>query len=203
MEENGEKKIERKAAAGKKHRGMGVILAALFAALTAAGCFIQIPLPGGIPIVLQDMMAMLSGMLLGPLYGTVAVFVFLVLGCIGLPVFSGKAGLHVIIGGPTGGFLVGYLLAALAAGIVIKLMLPPSKKHGRAISYIAISAAGLTATVIVFICGIIGFRIVTHCGLAKALAAVLIPFIPGNIIKLVLMVLLTKKFRPVIAEYIG
>lgn len=75
----------------KKRRGMGVILAALFAALTAAGCFIQIPLPGGIPIVLQDMMAMLSGMLLGPLYGTIAVFVFLVLGCIGLPVFSGKA----------------------------------------------------------------------------------------------------------------
>jgi len=55
----------------------------------------------------------------------------------------------------------------------------------------------------VFVCGIIGFRLVTHYDMAKTLAAVLVPFIPGNIIKLVLMVLLTKKFRPVIAGYIG
>jgi len=187
----------------KKRRGMGVILAALFAALTAAGCFIQIPLPGGIPIVLQDMMAMLSGMLLGPLYGTIAVFVFLVLGCIGLPVFSGKSGLHVLIGGPTGGFLFGYLLGALAAGIILSLLLPTSKKQSTLKSYIVITVAGLVATIVVFVCGIIGFRLVTHYDMAKTLAAVLVPFIPGNIIKLVLMVLLTKKFRPVIAGYIG
>src|SRR5574344_2542958 len=187
----------------KKRRGMGVILAALFAALTAAGCFIQIPLPGGIPIVLQDMMAMLSGMLLGPLYGTIAVFVFLVLGCIGLPVFSGKAGLHVIIGGPTGGFLIGYLLSALVGGLILALLLPSSKKHSAVKSYIIISVAALAATIVVFAAGIIGFRMVTHYGMAKTLGAVLVPFIPGNCIKLVLMILLTKKFRPIIANYIG
>ena len=146
---------------------------------------------------------MLSGMLLGPLYGTIAVFVFLVLGCIGLPVFSGKAGLHVLIGGPTGGFLFGYLLGALAAGIILSLLLPTSKKQSTLKSYIVITVAGLVATIVVFVCGIIGFRLVTHYDMAKTLAAVLVPFIPGNIIKLVLMVLLTKKFRPVIAGYIG
>src|SRR5574344_2437801 len=198
-----ENDIERKPASDRKRRSTGIVLAALFAALTAAGCFIQIPLPGGIPIVLQDMMAMLSGMLLGPLYGTIAVFVFLVLGCIGLPVFSGKAGLHVLIGGPTGGFLFGYLLGALAAGIILSLLLPTSKKQSTRKSYIVITDSGLVATIVVFVCGIIGFRLVTHYDMAKTLAAVLVPFIPGNIIKLVLMVLLTKKFRPVIAGYIG
>lgn len=198
-----ENQIEQKANSGKKRRSMGIILSALFAALIAAGCFIQIPLPGGVPVVLQDMMAMLSGMLLGPVYGTIAVFVFLVLGCIGLPVFSGKAGLHVIIGGPTGGFLIGYLLGAFAAGLILALLLPSSKKHGAAKSYIIISVAGLIATVVVFVAGIIGFKLVTHYDMAKTLAVVLVPFIPGNIIKLVLMVLLTKKFRPVIANYIG
>ena len=47
----------------KKKKSTGTILVALFAALISAGCFIQIPLPGGIPIILQDMLAMLSGML--------------------------------------------------------------------------------------------------------------------------------------------
>lgn len=198
-----ENDIEKKPASDRKRRSTRSVLAALFAALTAAGCFIQIPLPGGIPIVFQDMMAMLSGLLLGPVYGTIAVFVFLVLGCIGLPVFSGKAGLHVIIGGPTGGFLIGYLLSALAAGLILALLLPSSKKHSAVKSYIIISVASLAATIVVFAAGIIGFRMVTHYGMAKTLGAVLVPFVPGNCIKLVLIILLTKKFRPVIANYAG
>lgn len=188
----------------KKKKSTGTILAALFAALISAGCFIQIPLPGGIPIILQDMLAMLSGMLLGPLYGSIAVFVFLVLGSIGLPVFSGKAGLQVITAGPTGGFLIGYLLGALAAGLFLKFLLPPTsaeRQHGKAKTYILITAAAVLATVIVFVCGIIGFMHVTGSDFSKTLAAVLIPFIPGNLLKIVLMVPLTRTFRPVIEQY--
>ncbi|MDY4190043.1 biotin transporter BioY [Treponema porcinum] len=188
----------------KKKKSTGTILAALFAALISAGCFIQIPLPGGIPIILQDMLAMLSGMLLGPLYGSIAVFVFLVLGSIGLPVFSGKAGLQVITAGPTGGFLIGYLLGALAAGLFLKFLLPPAsaeRRHVKAKTYILITAAAVLATVIVFVCGIIGFMRVTGSDFSKTLAAVLIPFIPGNLLKIVLMVPLTRTFRPVIEQY--
>ena len=150
------------------------------------------------------MLAMLSGMLLGPLYGSIAVFVFLVLGSIGLPVFSGKAGLQVITAGPTGGFLIGYLLGALAAGLFLKFLLPPAsaeRRHGKAKTYILITAAAVLATVIVFVCGIIGFMRVTGSDFSKTLAAVLIPFIPGNLLKIVLMVPLTRTFRPVIEQY--
>ena len=188
----------------KNKKSTGTILAALFAALISAGCFIQIPLPGGIPIILQDMLAMLSGMLLGPLYGSIAVFVFLVLGSIGLPVFSGKAGLQVITAGPTGGFLIGYLLGALAAGLFLKFLLPPAsaeRRHVKAKTYILITAAAVLATVIIFVCGIIGFMRVTGSDFSKTLAAVLIPFIPGNLLKIVLMVPLTHTFRPVIEQY--
>ena len=101
----------------------GLVLSALFAALISAGSFLIIPLPGGIPIVLQDMMAMLSGLILGPVYGAIAVAVFLVLGSIGLPVFSGKAGLHVITAGPTGGFLIGYMVAAFFGGLFLHILL--------------------------------------------------------------------------------
>ena len=186
-----------------KKKLSGVILYALFAALICAGCFIQIPLPGGVPVVLQDMMAMLTGMLLGPVYGTAAVFVFLVLGSIGLPVFSGKAGISVILAGPTGGFLVGYLLSAFAAGIFLSLLLSNKKDNSNTKAWLLITAAALLATVVVFVCGIIGFMRVTHAGIAKTLSAVLVPFIPGNIIKIIVMVPLVKKLRPLIYNYIG
>ena len=186
----------------KKKKSAPLVLTALFAALISAGCFIQIPLPGGVPVAIQDMLAMLSGMILGPLYGAGAVVIFLVLGCIGLPVFTGKAGAQVILGGPTGGFLVGYLLGALAAGLVLAALLPLGRKHSTAAAYVAITIAALVATFVLFACGIVRFMQLTGYEFGKTMAAVLLPFIPGNIVKLILMVMLTKKFRPIVSAYI-
>ena len=182
---------------------LNTVLAALFAALISASCFIQIPLPGGIPILIQDMLAMLSGLILGPLQGGISVLIFLVLGSIGLPVFSGKAGIQVIFGGPTGGFLIGYLLGAVAGGLFLKFLLPPESdfKTKKVYTIVMISISCIIATVVVFIAGIIGFKIVTSSTMTKTLAAVLIPFIPGNLIKIVVMVPLTYNFRKVISVY--
>ena len=182
---------------------LNTVLTALFAALISASCFIQIPLPGGIPILIQDMLAMLSGLILGPLQGGISVLIFLVLGSIGLPVFSGKAGIQVIFGGPTGGFLIGYLLGAVAGGLFLKFLLPHEKdfKTKKVYTIVMISISCIIATVVVFIAGIIGFKIVTSSTMTKTLAAVLIPFIPGNLIKIVVMVPLTYNFRKVISVY--
>ena len=182
---------------------LNTVLTALFAALISASCFIQIPLPGGIPILIQDMLAMLSGLILGPLQGGISVLIFLVLGSIGLPVFSGKAGIQVIFGGPTGGFLIGYLLGAVAGGLFLKFLLPPESdfKTKKVYTIVMISISCILATVVVFIAGIIGFKIVTSSPMTKTLAAVLIPFIPGNLIKIVVMVPLTYNFRKVISVY--
>ncbi len=179
------------------------VLTALFAALISAACFIQIPLPGGIPILIQDMLAMLSGLILGPLQGAISVLIFLVLGSIGLPVFSGKAGIQIIFGGPTGGFLIGYLLGAVLGGLFLKFVLPPVKdfKTKRTYTIVMITISCIIATVVVFIAGIIGFKIVTQSTMTKTLAAVLIPFIPGNLIKIVVMVPLTYNFRKIISVY--
>ena len=186
----------------KKKKSAPLVLTALFAALISAGCFIQIPLPGGVPVAIQDMLAMLSGMILGPVYGAGAVVIFLVLGCIGLPVFTGKAGVQVILAGPTGGFLVGYLLGALAAGLALAALLPLGRKHSPTAAYAIITIAAMAATFVLFACGIVRFMQLTGYGFGKTMAAVLLPFIPGNIIKLILMVMLTKKFRPIVSAYI-
>ncbi len=187
----------------KMRKSTGVIFSALFAALISVGCFIQIPLPSGVPIVLQDMMAMLSGLLLGPVYGTISVLVFLILGCIGLPVFTGKAGVQVLYASPTCGFLIGYLVSALIGGLFLKFVLSSKKENSNVKSYLMITIASILATVVLFILGIIGFMNVTDSSLSKTLAAVLIPFLPGNIIKIVVMIPLVKKLRPVINNYIN
>ena len=196
-------------------------LSALFASLICAGCFIQIPLPGGVPIVIQDMMAMLSGLLLGPVFGGLAVLLFLLLGAIGLPVFTGKAGLHVLLAGPTSGFLWGYFFAAVIGGTILALFEltqkhaadksgqneaspEPQAKKSRSINIARIAIitlAALVATITAFACGVAGGIIVMHLPLEKVLPLYVLPFIPGNLIKLVLMVLLTKKFRPTILAY--
>lgn len=182
-------------------KSTNLILTALFAALIAAGCFILIPLPGGIPITFQDMLVMLSGLLLGPLYGSLAVAIFLLLGIIGLPVYTGKAGIQVLLHGPTCGFLWGYLIIAFLGGLALKIFLPNGKIHSNKKTMLVISLVSLLQNVVMFSCAIYGFMLVTHATFQKAVFAVLIPFIPGNVIKIVLMTFLTKKFRPVIWNY--
>ncbi len=193
--------------------GKKSVITALFAALICAGSFIQIPIPGGIPVTVQDMMAMLSGMLLGPVYGGLAVLIFLILGSLGLPVFTGKAGLGIILNGPTGGFLIGYFCGAVAAGLIIRIFVretpvgtedgEPEKNRARTLlNWIFIALAAITATVIMFALGIWGFhRIKPDFEMKRVLAAVLLPFIPGNTIKIIVAVPLVKKLCPAINNF--
>ena len=201
--------------------GKRAILVALFAAFVCAGCFIQIPLAGGVPIVIQDMMAMLSGLILGPIYGTLSVFIFLVLGSLGLPVFSGKGGFDKILNGPTGGFLVGYMLAALAGGLIVHFLVKNPYKEIPAenpadtpatefsaktniLNWIFFALAAIVATVVCFALGIAGFhRVKPDLEMSKVLSYVLIPFIPGNIIKLIIMIPLAKKLYPIVKNYLA
>lgn len=180
-------------------------LTALFSALICATAFIQIPLPTiGVPIVIQDMTAILAGMLLGPLYGTLSVLLFLVVGIIGLPVFSGKAGFHVISQGLTGGFLVGYLLAAFLAGLCMQLFYKPGKneKSTKAAfkSWLVLFFAAVIATVALFTLGIARFMAISEKSFIQSISLVLLPFLPGNLIKLGLVVILTKRLHRFIQE---
>lgn len=205
--------------------GKKTVITALFAALISAGYFINIPLIGGVPVTVQDMMAMLSGLLLGPLYGSAAVLIFLILGSIGLPVFSGKGGINIILNGLTGGFLAGYLFGALIGGLIIYFGLGKYRKQKESsgsensenaetdenyspkkdiYEVLIILSAALAATVIVFALGIIRFHLLLpNKPFREVLLITLVPFIPGNIIKIVIMTILTKKMRPVLLNYIG
>ena len=96
-----------------------IILVSTFAALTAVGAYLKIPLPH-IPITLQTFFVIMSGNLLGFKFGTLSQFLYLIVGLLGIPVFANGGGPGYIFQ-PTFGYLLGYPFCALAIGILIKL----------------------------------------------------------------------------------
>lgn len=182
---------------------------ALFAAIICVGCFIKIPL-GVIPIVLQNVLCILCAVLLGGIWGGAPTALFLLAGLIGLPVYSGGSGGLAVWLGPTGGFLPGYLLGAIAAGFIAGR---PSveEKHVTFKNVLRLVLAILAGMIIIYIPGVIRFSYwATEAGkipaektaLAYTMAACVIPYIPGDILKLAIAVPIALKLRPVLAQYL-
>ncbi len=191
---------------------------ALFAALICVGCLISIPLPGGVPISVQNMFSILAGCTLGGIQGAGAVGLFIVLGAIGLPVFSGAVGGMAILIGPTGGYIWGYFLGALVAGLILGTPHTFEKKFQVA-HWLKIALAAFLGYLIVYIPGVPWFRHVvlsnpennlnsvltplsTTGQLKQVLAWTVIPFIPGDLIKLIITVPLAATLRPILARYL-
>jgi len=173
-----------------------VSITSLFAALIAAGTFISIPLPfSPVPIVLQNMFALLCGLVLGPSQGGAAVALYLVAGAIGLPVFAGAKGGFIHFVGPTGGFLVGYLLSAIVAGFIAGSPRPAAKTR-----LWRIITAGIVGMLAVYVPGVVRLRAVLDCSWTAALAAGFTPFIIGDVIKTVLAILLATNLRRTAAK---
>ena len=105
---------------GKKSRRYRVhiiVLTALLAAVIACLSQISVPFPGGVPLTLQTFAVAFAGYVAGRAKGTAAVAVYLALGCIGAPVFSGFTGGAEKFVSPTGGFLAGFLAMSFLCGV--------------------------------------------------------------------------------------
>jgi len=113
-------------AKGRRKAITSLVFAALFAALTSAGTFLVIPV-GPVPVVLQNLFTLLAGLVLGPALGAGAVALFIAAGAVGAPVFAGGTAGMAILLGPTGGYLLGYLLGAFIAGAVVGFPAPGAK----------------------------------------------------------------------------
>jgi len=151
-----------------------MIYASLFAALTAAGAFLAIPI-GPVPIALQNLFVFLAGLLLGSRWGVWSVTIYLLTGALGLPIFAGGTGGIAKLAGPTGGYLLGYLPAVFVIGILFEKL--PKKPL---FSVIAMTLGAL----IVYACGVPWLKAVTGMAWSKALAAGLYPFLPGDALKI-------------------
>jgi biotin transport system substrate-specific component len=166
-------------------------LAALFAALLAVSSQFSITL-GAVPHTLQVFVVILAGLVLGARLGAISVALWITIGCFGLPVFSqGKAGAAVLLG-PTGGFLIGFVVCAYLVG---------RYAQGREITSFGSAIAILTGVGAVYILGWAGFmasfEFFLHKPMTweKAASLVIVPFLPFDLIKAVMASYLGMRVR--------
>lgn len=157
-----------------------LVLVALFAALTAVGAWISFPLPfSPVPIVLANVIALISGVILGKWLGPLSQIVYLLMGLIGIPVFAQFTAGPGILAGPTGGYLAGYVLGAFVAGLLMEY-LPVQLKEAR--FSISLTAGAL----VIYLAGVPWLMVVTGMNLPAALAAGMYPFLPGDLLKIII-----------------
>jgi biotin transport system substrate-specific component len=167
-----------------------IVYIALFAALTAAlALFPPINLPVvSVPITAQSMGVMLAGALAGAKRGGLALLLFIVLVAIGLPVLAGGRGGFGVLLSPSGGFLLSWPIAAFVIGWLFY-------RHGGNPAFLpAIAYLVFGGIVVIYLAGIPWIAFTAKIPLSKALMGSM-PFIPGDLVKVVLTALITHGVR--------
>lgn len=157
-------------------------LGAVFAAVIALCAWLAIPIPGGVVMTLQTFAVALCGYFLGAAVGLTALAVYLAVGAVGVPVFSGFSGGLGVLTGPTGGFLYGFIVLVLLCGVSNRL---PS-----AAARIALGCIGLA---VCHVCGILHFAATTGSDLAAAALSASVPYIIKDVISVAAAYRLAEK----------
>ena len=162
----------------KKMKVTDIVLCALFAAIIAVLSQIAIPMPSGVPVTLQTFAIALCGYYLCILRATVSTLVYVLIGAVGVPVFSGFKGGFASIVGPTGGFIIGFIAMAAICGVSFRTL--PDKF--RVPVRIAMGIAGLAACHIV---GFVQYSLISGKDLLTSFLLVSVPYLVKDIISVV------------------
>ena len=171
-----------------------VVACGFFAALISISAMISIPLfftP--IPFTLQVMAVCITGALLGPKKGTAAVAVYILLGCLGLPVFSGFQSGFGVLFGVTGGFIIGFLPAAFVIGFFSCLNW--KKGEGRRVIWLKTLLTMAVGLLMIYLFGAVQYMILAHSTLTQALLATVVPFVLLDCIKILLAAMLVPVLK--------
>lgn len=163
----------------KKTTVFNMTSCALMAALMCVLCPVSVPI-GPIPISLGILVILLTVYVLGTWRALISYTVYLLLGAVGMPVFSGFQGGLAKLAGPTGGYLVGFWLMILVSGLIMELC----KRN------LLLTVLGMVAGVAVdYVVGTAWFVFQTESTVAHALDVCVFPFIPFDAAKIVIAVL--------------
>ena len=162
------------------------VVVALMAAIMCVLSPISIALPiSPVPISLGSFCVYLIVYILR-LDGIVSVIIYLLLGAVGVPVFTGFSGGIGKILGPTGGYMIGYIFLALIAGIFLNM------SHSKKLFGILGMVLG---TIVLYIFGSVWLAEVANMTFSQAMLAGVIPFIPGDIVKMIVASYLGSNIR--------
>lgn len=166
-----------------------MLLAALFAALTALGAWLRIPVPPS-AITLQILFPAMAGVLLGRKWGAVSQLLYVALGLVGLPVFTFGGGLGAVLQ-PSFGFLPGMIAMAWVIGLLIG-------RGWRTLPALLVGLAALYAVGLPYLALIVNVYLRQGWSLAQLLMGGMVIFLPWDLLKLALAALLCRRLRPIL-----
>lgn len=179
-----------------RYKTKKLILCALFVALISAGAFIRIPIPV-VPFTLQYLFTLLAGLLLGARWGFISVFIYMLLGLAGLPIFASGGGIGYVFQ-PSFGYIIGFAVGAYVTGIIANAKSRPS--YGRML------AANFAGLAVVYLFGMVyyyfmsNFYLGTPIGLWPLFLYCFILAVPGDIVLCFLGAALGKRLIPLVGE---
>ena len=176
-----------------------LVFTALFAALISAGAFVAVPI-GPVPIALQNMFTLLAGLVLGPVLGAAAVGLFIVAGALGVPVFANNGspmGIARLVG-PSGGYIFGYLLGAVVAGLIVGV---PRPGHKTPVWRLVLAV--VSGMLVVYVPGLLRLKSVLGIGWAQTFTAGFLPFLIGDALKGVGAALAAPRLRRIASQLIA
>ncbi len=159
----------------KKTNTKTIVMIGMFAAVLAVLSQISIPMPSGVPVTLQTFAVALTGFILGWKYGAIATGIYILLGAVGVPVFSNFSGGLGALFGKTGGFIWGFLFLAGLCGIS-----QITKKK------IIIGISSIAGLLICHLLGIIQFQMVAEMGFWKSALLVSVPYLLKDVVSIFL-----------------
>ena len=169
---------------------------AVFTAIIAILSQLSIPMPAGVPMTLQTLIIPLAGIILGRRKGTYATLLYLLIGAIGVPVFSGFSGGLGVLLGMTGGFLVSFPILSYTAGLGDELGRKGSANDKvKSGYYILLVAFLLLGATINYVFGTVWFMVATGSDFLYSFTACVVPFIPTAIIKIIIVAVLGPELR--------
>lgn len=176
---------KRTAHTSKFHTGQLTLIGLMTAVLCVISPF-SIPLPfSPVPFSLGTMAIYFIALILGPKSGTISVLLYLLLGAVGLPVFSGFTGGPGKLFGPTGGYLLGYVVLTFVCGLFVQ------KSHRKVMTLLGM----LLGTFFCYTLGSIWLACQLSLTIKEALAIGVLPYLPGDIAKIALALILGTTLR--------
>ena len=169
----------------RNRRTQRLVLASLFAALTAVCAQISLPVPP-VPASLSIFAVLLCGAVLGPRWSALSISGYVVMGAIGLPVFAGFRGGPNVLFGTTGGYLLGYVLCAYAVGVLSRRL--PRSAPAR-------FAAMALCLPLCYLPGVLWMMTITRADAFTAAVSGVIAFVPSDLVKALLAAALSVRLE--------
>lgn len=171
----------------KEHKKISILTIAQIAIFTAVISILSqlsIPLPTGVPITLQTLAIAITGFVLGTNAAVAATIVYILLGAVGVPVFSNFSGGFACLVSPSGGFFWGFILMAFFCGFGMRYK-----------NKLLSNLFGLIGLALCYVCGALQFGIVTHTGFIGSVVAVVLPYVVKDVISIVAAYILAIQVR--------